>query len=99
MTSEERKIYQDYLDGMNILNQFDFDFKNFIDNKLSLSQFKEDYSMESTFKMSVVNKKKIELLNSTKEKFENLLDEIFFSEKNYSQNHLKLVSFVSANAL
>lgn len=96
MNPDDKKLYLDFLEAINAMNEFIYNYQTIIENNLPFGDLKEEYSMERTFKINMDQRKnqKTENLNLPLEKTIILA---LTSEKDYAFFHTKFVKEISAN--
>ena len=91
MISEEKALFRNFIDGIEMLNQFIVDFQEIKEKTTVLDRFMEEYSKINTFR------KLLESIKKTNDKIEEILKRTLTSEEEFQANFSKIVEEVRKN--
>lgn len=93
ITEEEISLFRNFIEGMELLNQFLVDCEEDTEKNIVLERFMDDYSKINTFRKVMES---IQLRDSLN-KIEDHIEKIISSEENYTENFHKIVEEVKRN--
>lgn len=93
MTEEEISLFRNFIEGMELLNQFLADCEEDTEKNIVLERFMDDYSKINTFRKVMESIRLRDSLN----KIEDHIEKIISSEEDYAENFHKIVEEVKRN--
>ncbi len=91
MISEEKALFRNFIDGIEMLNQFIVDFQEIKEKTTVLDRFMEEYSKINTFR------KLLESIRKIDNKIEEILKRTLASEEDFQRNLSKIAEEVKKN--